>query len=72
MLAAIRYLRKFNPLKIVVAVPVCPSNINRIILRESDEFICLDKEDLFAAVGQFYENFEQVSDDEVIAILNEN
>jgi predicted phosphoribosyltransferase len=70
MLAAVRYLRKFNPQKLVVAVPVCPKVVGKTIEKEVDDFICLDKEELFFGVGEFYEDFEQVSDQEVRNLLN--
>ena len=69
MLVAIKYLRKFKPDKIVVAVPVCPDTAESQFYGVADEFVSLDFEDDFGAVGQFYEQFPQVSDEEVNHLL---
>jgi len=69
MLVAVKYLRKFKPDRIVVAVPVCPDTAESQFRGAADEFVSLDFEEYFGAVGEFYENFPQVSDDEVISLL---
>ncbi|MEW6035721.1 MAG: phosphoribosyltransferase family protein [Candidatus Micrarchaeota archaeon] len=69
MLAAIHVVRKQQPAKVVVAVPVGPPDSVARIAREADETVCLLTPDLFFAIGQFYENFAQVEDEEAIAIL---
>ena len=71
VMAALRYLKKKNPEKLVLAVPVAPSDTIAKLQREADEIICLSSPILFFAVGQFYKNFEQVTDEEVIAALHE-
>jgi putative phosphoribosyl transferase len=63
---AIRYVRTFNPSKVIIAVPVCSSEAKYTIGLEATEFLCLYEPPFFNGVGQFYENFEQVSDEEVI------
>jgi putative phosphoribosyl transferase len=70
--AAILTLRKQKPLKIVVAVPVAPAFAALKFSELADEFICLFVPDEFWAVGEFYENFGQVSDEEVTATLKDN
>ncbi len=69
MRAAIRSIRKQNPKKIVVAVPVGPPGTVKKIKEEADEVISLITFEPFGAVGQFYSDFSQTSDDEVIEIL---
>jgi predicted phosphoribosyltransferase len=69
MLAAIHVIRKQKPAKIVVAVPVGPPDTVARIAREADETVCLLTPDMFFAIGQFYENFAQVEDEEAIGIL---
>ena len=65
MLAAIRAVRSQSPKRIVVAVPVAPPSTTGRLCAEADEVVCVHStEDLFA-VGQFYANFSQVSDEEV-------
>jgi putative phosphoribosyl transferase len=69
MLAAIAALRKKAPAKIVVAVPVCPPETLREVERVADETVALFAPDWFRGVGQFYEDFAQISDDEVRVLL---
>lgn len=69
MLACIEQVRKSNPEKIVVAVPVASAHAFTLIDRKADEFICLYTSTDFYAVGQFYEKFDQVSDDAVIEFI---
>ena len=69
MIAAIHVIRKQKAAKIVVAVPVGQTDTVAAIAREADEMICLMRPAVFYAVGQFYENFVQVEDEEAIAIL---
>lgn len=69
MLAAVKYLKKFNPDKIVVTVPVCPDTAESQFIGVADEFVCLDFEEYFLSVGQFYDQFWQVSDEEVVSLL---
>jgi predicted phosphoribosyltransferase len=69
MLAAIAALRKKAPAKIVVAVPVCPPETLEEVKRVADEIVALFAPDWFRGVGQFYEDFAQVSDEEVRVLL---
>jgi putative phosphoribosyl transferase len=66
---AIKHLKKQNPEKIVVATPVVPKHIEDLLTPLCDEFVYLYAPMEFFAIGQFYENFEQVEDKEVIDIL---
>jgi len=70
MLAAIRYIRRQKPQKIVLAVPVAPPDSHERLKKEVDEMICLEVREDFYAVGQFYEEFSQVSDEEAKKLLN--
>jgi len=69
MLAAIAALRQKNPAKIVVAVPVCPPETLAEIERAADETVILFAPDWFRGVGQFYEDFSQLSDESVRLLL---
>ena len=69
MLAAIRALREQKPARLVVAVPVAPAPTCAWLRREVDELVCLFAPDDFCAVGQFYRDFSQVSDEEVASLL---
>ena len=74
LLATVELVSKQEPKKIVVAIPVAPSSGIRKLENnpDVDETICLHVPYNFRAVGQFYEKFEQVSDQEAIALLEKN
>jgi predicted phosphoribosyltransferase len=63
--AAIMSVRRHEPLSVVVAVPVAPGESIAQISRDADKVICLQTPEPFFAIGEFYEDFEQVTDDEV-------
>lgn len=68
--AAIRELKKKGPKEVVVAVPVAPSDAAQEISREADEFIALEIPRFYlGAVGAYYDEFEQVGDEEVRELL---
>lgn len=67
--AALRALRRRGPKRIVLAVPVAPAETVAELRGEADEVICLDTPADFGAIGFFYMDFSQTSDDEVTALL---
>jgi putative phosphoribosyl transferase len=67
--AAIRALQEMRPASLVLAVPVAPASTCAWLRREVDEMVCLYAPAEFHAVGQFYRNFSQVEDDEVVELL---
>jgi putative phosphoribosyl transferase len=69
ILSAIRIMRRKYPRKIVVAVPVAPRDTAGKIAPLVDDFICLHIADDLLGVSQYYEDFDQVSDDDVIQFL---
>jgi len=69
MRAAVKALRHRGAAKIVVAVPVGPPDTCREFEGEADETICASVPEFFQAVGQYYEDFSQTSDDEVRELL---
>ncbi len=69
MEVAISEVKRQNPKKIIVAVPVAPPETAEKIKSQIDELIVLNIEPIFFAVGQFYKFFPQVSDNEVKGIL---
>lgn len=69
MKAAIQTVVDEGAAKVVVAVPVAPRETAMEIEDLVDEVYCLSTPQLFQAVGQFYRNFAQVEDDEVIALM---
>lgn len=72
MIAAIASIRKKKPLKIIVAIPVAPPESLEKIKKYADEIVCLYTPEPFFAIGQFYEKFEQLEDEEVINLLNKS
>jgi putative phosphoribosyl transferase len=71
ILAAIKMLRKKKPRKIVVVSPVASTSAAQKIKAQVDDFICLYMPETFYGVGLYYEDFSQVSDEEVIRLLRE-
>jgi predicted phosphoribosyltransferase len=69
MRAAVAALRQREVAKIVVAVPVGPPETCREFKEEADEVICATAPEFFQAVGQYYEDFSQTSDEEVRELL---
>lgn len=67
--AAIKSVRSANPRRLVLAVPVAPADTVQALRETVDELVCLQKPELFYAVGQFYTDFDQTSDSEVIQLL---
>lgn len=65
MRVAIKALRKQNPKEVVVAVPVAPPGTIEVLRREADDVVCLAMPEPFTAIGLWYVNFSQVSDEEV-------
>jgi putative phosphoribosyl transferase len=71
MLAALESLRQHGPQKIVVAVPVAPVETVQSLNRLTDEVVCLNTPTPFNAVGEWYADFSQTSDDEVCHLLSQ-
>jgi predicted phosphoribosyltransferase len=69
MTAALRAVRRQKPKKLVGAVAVASPPAARAMSQEADATVCLRVTADFYAVGQFFEDFSQVSDEQVIAIL---
>lgn len=69
-MAAIRSLKLKQPQKIILAIPVCPVATLKKLQKEAGELLCLNSPQYFNAVGEWYEEFNQVSDEEVIEMLN--
>jgi putative phosphoribosyl transferase len=69
-IAALRALDHQHPARRILAVPVAPRQTAQILACECDELVVLDTPEPFVAVGRFYQEFDQVSDEEVIDILN--
>lgn len=70
LLAAIEMIRGKFPQKIVVAVPVAMTDSAKKVSNQVDEFICPIITDNFIGVGGYYMNFSQVSDEEVVQLMN--
>ena len=67
---AVLAIKQMTPEKIILAVPVSPPDTAEKFREEVDEFICLSEPPDFFAVGQYYYDFDQVTDDEVISLLS--
>ncbi|HEQ98916.1 MAG TPA: phosphoribosyltransferase [candidate division Zixibacteria bacterium] len=71
MLAAIKAVRKLDPRKVIAAVPVAAEPTCRRLESEADKVVCMHTPGQFSSVGQWYENFPQVSDEEVCELMRE-
>jgi putative phosphoribosyl transferase len=72
MRAAIKTVKKLGTEKIIVAIPVTSPEAAEIIKKEVDEIIYLEAPAFFGAVGAFYEEFPQTTDEEVIDLLKKS
>ncbi len=70
LLSTINMLRKSNPSKIIIAVPVASESAIEKLSNFVDEIVCPLIPEIFFGVGAFYETFEQVSDEEVMSYLD--
>ena len=71
MRAALKGLRRRNPARLVLAVPVAPPDTIDELRPEVDDVVCLARPSYFGAIGYFYRDFHQLSDDEVIALMRQ-
>jgi predicted phosphoribosyltransferase len=71
MRAAVAALRKQGPSRIVVAVPVAAPETCQEFEQEVDDVICAVKPELFYAVGLWYQDFSQTTDEEVRDLLRQ-
>lgn len=69
---ALKALRRRNPASLILAVPVAPRESLDALRAEVDEIVCLMTPDPFMAIGLHYEDFHQLDDQEVIAMLKES
>jgi predicted phosphoribosyltransferase len=71
MQAAVEALRQKNPARIIVAVPVAPTDTCEALRRIADEVICAFTPEPMQAVGHWYLDFTQTSDEEVRELLRQ-
>jgi predicted phosphoribosyltransferase len=69
MIAALQMVKAQNPYESIVAVPVASPDRLETVRQWCDDAVCLLAPKYFWAIGQFYENFKQVEDEEVVNIL---
>ena len=67
--AALRATRTRQPGKLVLAVPVAPTDTLVAMRAEADEVVCLEDHEPFGAIGYYYRDFRQTADEEVVKIL---
>jgi putative phosphoribosyl transferase len=70
MWAAVAAIRRQQPARVVVAVPVAAASTCRKLRQAADEVVCVSTPALFVAVGQAYRDFGQTTDEEVCALLD--
>jgi putative phosphoribosyl transferase len=69
MRAAVAALRQRNPASVIVAIPVAPPDTVAMLKEEADEVICLAMPEPFSAVGRWYRDFSQTTDEDVKSLL---
>ena len=69
MRAALLAVRARQPRKVVLAVPVAPTSTLEALRADADDIVCLEDHEPFDAIGMFYRDFTQVTDEEVVALL---
>ena len=69
-MAAINFLRELKPEKLILGTPVIAPDTLTEMEKLVDELVCVISQEPFYAVGRFYKNFTQVSDEEVMTVLN--
>jgi len=72
MIAALRAVRARKPARLIAATAVAPAQTLETIKELADEVVCLEVPQVFYAVGQFFLDFPQVTDEEVIAALQQS
>jgi putative phosphoribosyl transferase len=70
MWAAVAAIRRQQPARVVVAVPVAAASTCRKLEQAAEEVVCVSTPALFVAVGQAYRDFGQTTDEEVCALLD--
>ena len=70
ILAAVRAIKEMRPAALVIATPVAPERTCNRLRHEVDELICVEMPEPFYGVGQFYQDFSQVPDQEVNELLD--
>lgn len=70
--AVLRYVRSLSPRLLVCAVPVGPPATVDILIGEVDELVCPAQPDRFRSVGEWYEDFTQTSDEDVVGLLRDD
>lgn len=66
---ALRGVRRAAPARLILAAPVAPQETVQLLRVEADDVVCLETPTDFDAIGQFYADFRQVSDDDVVRLL---
>jgi putative phosphoribosyl transferase len=69
--AAIKSIQNAGAFELVIAVPVAPSDVLEELLEDVNRVVCLESPYPFYAVGMYYEDFHQTTDDEVIELFKE-
>jgi putative phosphoribosyl transferase len=73
LVVSARWVRKMNPKRIIIAIPVAPNETVELLKNEVDQVvtILIPPTSNFTSVAQFYDNFEEITDDKVVKIMKE-
>jgi len=73
LVVSARWIKKRKPRKLIIAIPVAPNETVELLKNEADQVITIliPRTSNFTSVAQFYDNFEEITDDKVVKIMNE-
>ena len=73
LVVSARWIKKRKPRKLIIAIPVAPNETVELLKNEVDQVITIliPRTSNFTSVAQFYDNFEEITDDKVVKIMNE-
>jgi putative phosphoribosyl transferase len=69
MIAAARWMKKHNPKRLVIAAPVAPKQVVKNLKNEADRIEVIQRPSNFKAVAQFYQRFDEISDNQIVQIV---
>jgi putative phosphoribosyl transferase len=70
--AAVMAVRRREPSRVIVATPVAPPDTVAELKTLADDVVCLSKPEAFFAIGAFYDDFRQLTDEDVIRVLDQS
>lgn len=67
-MAAVKWIKKWNPASVTIAVPVAPNDITHRLRNQQVNIVCIEEPNVFSSVGVFYKDFSQMTDEDALEI----